>query len=361
MAKLNLSAIQNTPVSNSMTTSEINDSTKQNIEIVEPIISAPKKKISLNSLISWVNDEWNKIPEKEVLNQEAIINDDIVKVEKNITTDLNKLEIQDITMWETSIIEEKLDLDTKENSGLILENIDLKKEENEDIKEEQILVNISDGDTIWNLITDSTVKNELFTSYISSFDKDIEALKNKKTRSFMFWGNKKDEKIETTIKAPQNLEFTEKKEIDLDKMIEAVKIKEEVKIKEDIKVKETPLSINKKSNPKKEEDIKAEDIKAVPILNDENSEIKSKRKIFLKFWFLVFAILTIIASGIFYYLDFNNILNKNDIKVNVTEINNTGSTNTVETIKINNTIKKDEVNKKFIKYFKNKQNSVKIQ
>ncbi len=370
MVKLNLSAMQNNATETANIT-ENNDSIKQvkSLETKGAIINvAPiqKKKMSLNSLISGTSEEEiseikQNFSEKEEKSSDILISQKKEEIKKPSNKSKISLGLLNNEANLESLEEEKVNISNQET-----QISDIKKEEKleivenskiEEKKEEVKTVNISDGDTIGNLITDIN-KTEMFAWYVSSFDKEMEALKNKniKKESKLEKNKKSDILVETQIIPVSE----ENEELDLDKIIENVKTKEEnTIIKTDLLA-----SID---NPLLEEKINT----PLENLNKSKENIFKTKKNF-KIPAMIFSAFVLVASWFFYYLNLDKTVKDNSLKVNVIETNNhdtnqikdnNDSINNIKTIEnnINNTTKSEEVKQKLIKYFKNKQNSVKIQ
>ncbi len=365
MAKLNLSAMQNIAAT-TVNTSEETVSTKQ--DVLVPSIWVTKKKMSLNSLISWTSeDEIQGV--KEDLSLAKLAASDVwfsQNQEEKIQIDSNQIAINPI-LEEKALIEEKSQILNQENINLVEvkeEKIEILEDKKpEELKEEVKTVNISDWDTIGNLITEIN-KTEMFVWYVSSFEKEMQALKNKNTKK----SDKKEEnkKVDIITETKVVPVIIEKEELDLDKIIEEAKIKEEVKILEEAKLQEKTVKIEQNS-------LKIEEKVNTPLENISKSiNDTNKKKISLKIPLMIFSVFLILISWFFYYTNMEKSIETNTVKVNVLETNNTTKTQEQEAWKltnpkidtentnINNTTNNEEVKEKLIKYFKNKQNSVKI-
>lgn len=376
MVKLNLSAMQNNATETANIT-ENDDSIKQ-VKSLETksetfnVTPIQKKKMSLNSLISGTREEEITDKTENLTDINIVSKDDIIaKTQEEMKKVPNKSKIS-LGLLNTEI--NNIKSSEEESQTLNQETIvlDIKKEEKletldetkiEAKKEEVKTVSISDGDTIWNLITDLN-KTEIFAWYVSSFDKEMELLKNKNTKK-----ESKIEKNKKSVIVPE-ISSIEKEEIDLDKIIENVKTKEEPEILEESKIKE--ISVEKEEIDLENPKILEEKINTpLENLNKSKENIFKTKKNF-KTSAIIFTMFILIASWFFYYLNLDKTVKDNSLKVNVIETNNhftnqikdnNDSINNIKTIEnnINNTTRSEEVKQKLIKYFKNKQNSVKIQ
>lgn len=342
MVKIDLSAMKKTANSEAVN-SEINDLMKEDISISDQI---PKKKISLNTLISNTS-ELKNIPKNTQLDK-VETNKTKVKTKLSLSNDLwislPKIEVENVSEDQNLEIEKKEEekeeeIEVVENEvkleNKVIEELTIKKDESEEKSNSSILV--ADWDTIWNLIVESNT-NELFSWYVSSFDKEMQLLKNKKKNK------SKTEDLNIQIKSEEKktdkiIEELKEKEIDLDKIIEEVKEKE---------IKDENINIS--------ENIKNKKNKVWDILNI----IKKSKK--FKISALSSVLVLFIALWVFYYSQINKTLTDTNVKVNVLENKSNNLPNKTGNTDLNNinTIKKPEVNQKLIKYFKNKQNNVKI-
>lgn len=367
MVKLNLSAMQNNAADTANIT-ENNDSIKQlkSLETKSKIFNATpiqKKKMSLNSLISGTNEEEILDSKENLLNINIVSTETIVSKnqEEEIKKVPNKTKIT-LGLLNTERNNIKSSEEESQTLNQEIKVLDIKKEEKfetldetkiEEKKKEMKSISISDGDTIGNLITDIN-KTEMFVWYVSSFEKEMEALKKKNTKI-----QAKVEKEKKSVIVPEILS-TEKEEIDLDKIIENVKTKEEnTIIKTDLLA-----SID---NPLLEEKINT------PLENFNKSvENTTKIKKNFKIPAMIFSVFVLVASWFFYYLNLGKTVKDNSLKVNVLETNTSAVNQSnddkenlehIKTIEqnINNTTNNQEVKEKLIKYFKNKQNNVKIE
>lgn len=358
MVKLNLSAIQNPPIPNN-SVSEKPDLVKQSVP--ETTVPVNKKKMSLNSLISWIWEEKKEEENKNVLenisNTEIEINDtkqilddnkeNVINKNHRINLNLSTLSKENNTesITEPNRMDNLIWKEEKPDELKIAEKQDISKIDEitynteEHIKEEAKVISISDWDTIWNLLTEIN-KDEMFWSYISSFDKEIQALKNK---------NKKSDK-EDIKKEIKNKEETiiEKKDLDLDKLIEEVKTKEEILAKEKVP---TPV----KSKTVKEEIPSRDSF----ISSNESQKKKINNR---NFFILLATILIIITSRFAYYRIFDKKLDNQNSKIDTNNVQfNNNSWTFLSWWNIINTWNTIKVNQKLIKHFKNKQNSDKIE
>lgn len=408
MVKLNLSAMQKV-ASDTPNNSEITDNIKQDTtessiksDNIKPILntSIPKKKVSLNALISWTSISENtrkEIDKKEnIINTENTPKNTKISLKQDLGISIPSLSVSEIkeeiadasiniennsASVELEIKEEEknTDLDLLENNKIDIPKIE---EEKKEIKEKSI--DISDWDTIWNLLTDFN-KNEMFTSYVSSFEKDMQNLKTKKNGLLDIFKKKKDKDSEKVVKEEKisseqiNKENTD---LDLDKIIEEskktltdssitennstpieIELKEEknIEIKTDKKEKTGKKTKEKLSIIEEKQDI---DNKNTENLDSKNA-INTRYKNILRIWLPIFTLFTIMVLGFFYYLNFDKSIKKDWINAGTIETTKISDKPIVNTqtwkTELNSTWNNTKVKQELIKYFKNKQNNVKIQ
>lgn len=345
MVKIDLSAMQKTNWENndnSQKSSNIDKKEEINLDKKNENQTISKKKISLNSLISsnWYSGE------------------NLKKTEKLVENDVKETEI----IWKVEINLDKKEIIKEISLNNIIDlnaDVKLEKQEKEEIikteeenKAEELVekLKIADWDTIWTLIVDSK-KEEIFWNYVSSFEKEIQAIKKKKESKII----KEEEKLE-------------KKEI------------KEIKKDENNQNKEVEISHNDVNLDKILENIETKEIKKDKKININLDFLKNINKKFFKIIFIV-----VLFFSLSYWIWFLKtiIVPKNDIINNLPPINNwinnfendknkqlpgdhfqnletKNPSNIPENIKNppENDIYKTnnlEVKEKLIKYFKNKQ------
>ncbi|MDD4151880.1 MAG: hypothetical protein PHR68_04660 [Candidatus Gracilibacteria bacterium] len=333
MVKIDLSAMQKTNGENndnSQKSSDINKKEEINSDKKNENQTISKKKISLNSLISSNGYLGENLKKSGELVENDIKENEILEKKEERVQILEKEEIKnDLTL--SNIIDSNTDIKSENEEVIKKENLIIKEEKKDNSDELSEKLKIADGDTIGTLIVDIK-KEEIFGNYVSSFEKEIQAIKKKKESKII----KEEEKLEKKeiIKG----ETTQNKEVEishndvnLDKILENIETK---KIK-----KEKKISIN-------------------------FNFIKNLDKKYAKIFFAVILIFVFVI-GLFYFKTiFLNKLNINHIP------NNFGNNNFHEDIKKpdfnpenikkipeDNIYKTNnlEVKEKLIKYFKNKQ------
>lgn len=229
MVKLNLSAMQNPSTREETTnTSVLNtdisvslDSKKETQNNEE----RTKKKMSLNSLISWISEETKK--ETPSLKEEATI------LEVKIVSEETSKEIS--VLEETNISEKVDELKIISEETAKSDLIDSPKMESS-----QTEVKIADWDTIWTLIVE-TKKEEIFWNYVSSFEKELAQFKKTKEKKE---SKAKDEqalkteevKEEASVINDLPIVSIDKKDINLDDIIDKIEVKnDDVKVKFDLR------------------------------------------------------------------------------------------------------------------------------
>lgn len=350
MVKIDLSAMQKTNWENndnSQKSSDIDKKEEINLDKKIENQTISKKKISLNSLISsnWYLGE-NLKKSWELVENDIKENEILEKKEEKVQI-LEKEEIKnDLTL--SNIIDSNTDikLEKQEEDNLIIEE---EKKDNSDELSEKL--KIADWDTIWTLIVDSK-KEEIFWNYVSSFEKEIQAIKKKKESKII----KEEEKLE-------------KKEI------------KEIKKDENNQNKEVEISHNDVNLDKILENIEKKEIKKEKKININFNILKNINKKYLKIIFIVvlffslsywiWFLKTIIApkNDIINNSPINNWINNfrddeniqpiknNEFNPNLNPGNPSNNPENIEKTPENDIYKTNnlEVKEKLIKYFKNKQ------
>lgn len=333
MVKIDLSAMQKTNWENndnSQKSSDINKKEEINSDKKNENQTISKKKISLNSLISsnWYLGE-NLKKSWELVENDIKENEILEKKEERVQI-LEKEEIKnDLTL--SNIIDSNTDIKSENEEVIKKENLIIKEEKKDNSDELSEKLKIADWDTIWTLIVDSK-KEEIFGNYVSSFEKEMQAIKKKKESKII----KEEEKLEKKeiIKG----ETTQNKEVEishndvnLDKILENIETK---KIK-----KEKKISIN-------------------------FNFIKNLDKKYAKIFFAVILIFVFVIWLFYFKTIFLNKLNINHIPNNFWNNNfhedikkPDFNPENIKKIPEDNIYKTNnlEVKEKLIKYFKNKQ------
>lgn len=342
MVKIDLSAMQKTNWENndnSQKSSDINKKEEINLDKKIENQTISKKKISLNSLISsnWYSGE--NLKKSQELGENDIKETEIIKKEE---INLDKKAIKEISL--NNIIDSKTDIKLEQKKEILIAEEE-KKDNSEELSEK---LKIADWDTIWTLIVDSK-KEEIFWNYVSSFEKEIQAIKKKKESKII----KEEEKLE----------------------------KKEIKKDENNQNKEVEISHNDVNLDKILENIEKKEIKTEKKININFNILKNINKKYLKiifiavlffslsYWIWFLKIIIAPKNDIINNPPINNWINNfrddeniqpiknNEFNPNINTKNPSNNPENIEKTPENDIYKTNnlEVKEKLIKYFKNKQ------